>query len=230
MNSPLPPSIETRLFAPPDAPATAAAHARGLSHDFVTRFGERFLADYHRAFADSPHGTVIVADDQETGRVIGVLLGTFDTPVHYGHLVRRHGAGLAVRAASQAIRDPGLGIELARSRAGRYARGIGRSIFGGKRNSPEEGVLDLTGFLAHLVVEEKYRGRGVGSSLVETYETKARDAGLRRLELATLPDERGAGSFYERLGWAYEGERASKSGERFALYARVLDDGGGGEC
>ncbi len=228
MNSPLPPSIGTRLFAPPDARVTAAVHARGLPHDFVTRFGERFLAGYHLAFADSPHGTVLVADDRETGRVIGVLLGTFDTSAHYGHLVRRRGVGLAARAASQAIRDPGLGMELARSRAGRYARGIGRSIFGGKRNIPEEEALDRTGFLAHLVVEEKYRGRGVGASLVETYETKARDADLRRLELATLPDERGAGPFYERLGWIYESERISKSGERFALYARELEDGA--EC
>lgn len=229
MDRSLPPSVGTRLFAPPDAPVTAAVHARGLSHDFVTRFGGRFLAGYHQAFADSPHGTVAVADDQETGRVIGVLLGTFDTPAHYSHLVRRHGVGLAVRAAYQSVRDPGLGMELARSRAVRYARGIGRSIFGGKRNSPKEEVLDRTGFLAHLVVEEKYRGRGVGASLVGTYETKARDAGLRRLELATLPDERGAGPFYERLGWEYEGERISKSGERFALYARALEDGGD-EC
>jgi GNAT superfamily N-acetyltransferase len=231
MASSPPPSLGIRLFAPPDAHATAAAHARGLSHDFVTRFGEGFLAAYHRAFAASPHGAVIVADDRRTGRAVGALLGTFDTPAHYGFLVRRHGAGLAVLAASRALRDPSLAVDLARSRAGRYARGIGRAIFQGHSKTPKKrGEADQSGFLAHLVVEREYRGRGVGASLVAAYETQARNIGLRRLELATLPDERGAGPFYERLGWEYGGERVSKSGERFALYAHALAEGVDTEC
>jgi GNAT superfamily N-acetyltransferase len=230
MDRPLPTSLGTRFFAPPDTVYTPGLHSKGLPHDFVTRFGERFLAGYHQAFADSPHGAVIVADDRRTGRVIGVLLGTFDTPVHYGFLVRRHGTGLAVRAASRALRDPSLAVDLARSRAGRYARGIGRSIFQGHSKTLKRGEADQSGFLAHLVVEREYRGRGVGASLVAAYETQARNIGLRRLELATLPDERGAGPFYERLGWEYGGERVSKSGERFALYAHALAEGVDTEC
>ncbi len=230
MDRPLPPSLGTRLFAPPDVADTPGLHARGLPHDFVTRFGERFLARYHLAFAQSPYGTAIVADDHETGRVVGILLGTLDTPAHYGFLVRSHGMGLAMRAMAQAIRHPSLGKDLAKSRAGRYARGIARSVFRGRRKRPEKGGWDRTGFLAHLVVEEEYRGCGVGSSLVAAYQARARDAGLQRLELATLPDERGAGPFYERLGWEYEGERVSRSGERFALYARLLEEGGTAGC
>lgn len=217
------------MLAPPDAPVTAAVHARGLPHDFVTRFGERFLASYHLAFAGSPHGAAIVADDRETGRAVGVLLGTLDTPAHYGFLVRQHGIILAARATAQAVRDPQLGKELAKSRAGRYARGIVRSVFRGRRENPKKEALEEIGFLTHLAVAEEYRGRGVGSLLVSAYETRARAAGLSRLELATLPDNRGAGPFYEKLGWSREGELTSKSGERFALYSRSLWQGGAAE-
>lgn len=215
------------MLAPPDAPATAAVHARGLPHDFVTRFGERFLAAYHLAFADSPHGAAIVADDRETGRAVGVLLGTLDTPAHYGFLVRQHGIGLALRATARAVRDPRLGRDLAKNRAGRYARGIVRSAFLRRKNNPGKEALDRIGFLTHLVVAEEYRGSGVGSLLVAAYELRARAAGLRRLELATLPDDRGAGPFYEKVGWARDGERTSKSGERFAVYSRLLQRGEG---
>lgn len=42
-------------------------------------------------------------------------------------------------------------------------------------------------------------------------------AGLRRLELVTLPDERGAAPFFERMGWRRGGEVTSRSGERYAF-------------
>lgn len=229
MDSRLPSSVGMQMLAPPDASATASVHGRGLPHDFVTRFGKRFLAQYHLAFADSPHGTAIVADDRRTGRVVGVLLGTLDTPSHYGFLVRRHGVALATLAAARAVRDPALGRDLAQNRAGRYAGGIARSVFGNRRESQKE-ALEQVGFLTHLVVEEEYRGRGVGSLLVAAYEAKAWTAGLRRLELATMPDKHGAGPFYERLGWEHEGERTSRSGERFALYTRALPEGEGAGC
>lgn len=228
MNSTLPPAVSIRQFAPPDVLQTSALHLRALPDDFVTRFGQRFLSRYHLAFAESPHATVIVASDYATGHTVGALLGTLDTPAHYGWLVRHHGAGLAVRAAIRATRDPKLGADLVRTRAARYIRGIARSFVPDKHSGKREKSRDDdVGLLAHVMVAGDQRGRGIGSSLVAAYENRARHAGLKRLELATLPDSRGAGPFYEKIGWEYGGDRISQSGERFALYYRGLSEGSG---
>ena len=42
------------------------------------------------------------------------------------------------------------------------------------------------------------------------------------LLLVTLPDERGAGPFYSWMGWTFSEEIVSRSGERYALYTRLL--------
>lgn len=222
MNSTLPPAVGIRRFAPPDVLQTSALHLRALPDDFVTRFGERFLARYHLAFAESPYATVIVASDYTTGQTVGALLGTLDTPAHYSWLVRHHGAGLAVRGAVRAVRDPKLGWDLVRTRAVRYVRGIVRSFLPEKHSGKREKSRDDVGLMAHVMVMRDQRGRGIGSSLVEAYENRARHAGLERLELATLPDSQGAGPFYGKIGWEYGGDRISQSGERFALYHRGL--------
>lgn len=225
MKRTLPPAVSIRQFAPPDVLQTSTLHLRALPDDFVTRFGERFLARYHAAFAGSPYATVIVASDYTTGQTVGALLGTFATPAHYGWLVRHHGASLALWAAVRAIRNPKLGWDLVRTRAARYIRGIARSFIPEKHSGKGEKSRDNgVGLLAHVMVAGDQRGCGIGSSLVEAYENRARHAGLERLELVTLPDSRGAGPFYEKIGWEYGGARISQSGERFALYHRALLD------
>ena len=223
----LPAEVGVRFFTYHDAARTAALHLRELPGDFITRFGESFLRSYHLAFAQSPHAVVTIADDHTTGRVVGALFGTLDTRAHYDFLVRRHGPELALRIAARSVRDPGLARDLLRSRAKRYVRGVARSLFSGKRaGASEGGAMERVGLLAHVMVDSDYRQRGIGATLVSAYEKRARAAGLERLELVTFPDERGAGPFYERLGWKYGGERISRSGEHFALYYRLLADEG----
>lgn len=221
----LPAGVGVRFFTYNDAARTAALHARELPGDFLTRFGEGFLRSYHLAFAQSPHAVVAVADDRTTGRVVGALFGTLDTRAHYDFLVRRHGPELALRIAARSVRDPGLARDLLRSRAKRYVRGVVRSLFSGKRaGAPEDRPVERVGMLAHVMVAGDYRQRGVGAALAAVYEARARAAGLDRLELVTFPDDRGAGPFYERIGWQHGGERVSRSGERFEFYSRLLTE------
>lgn len=219
--------VSVRFFTHHDVARTAALHAHELSGDFITRFGRNFLRSYHLAFAQSPYAVVAVADDCATGQVVGALFGTLDTRAHYDCLVRRHGPELALRITARSVRDPGLAWGLLRSRAKRYVRGVARSLFSRNRTGASEDVaVERAGLLAHVMVDGDYRQRGIGAALVAAYEMRARTAGLKRLELVTFPDERGAGPFYERIGWKYGGERVSRSSERFALYYRFLTDEG----
>jgi GNAT superfamily N-acetyltransferase len=117
-----------------------------------------------------------------------------------------------------------LALELVRTRLLRYLRGIFRSLGYAAGTEKEEAGGDggRVGFLAYVAVDESRRGHGIGGRLFEAYEELASEAGLRRLELVTLPDERGAAPFFERMGWEREGEITSRSGERYAFFTRHL--------
>lgn len=213
----------------PDETAQAALlHARELPHEFLTRFGPEFLSRYYRAFIESPYAVALVASvDGAPERPDGVLIGTFDTGAHYSYLVRRHGLGLALSTLRQVGRRPRLAGELLRTRLLRYLRGILRSLGyaarGGKK--PVSGRQEeRVGFVAYVAVDRKRRGSGIGGRLFGAYEELARETGLRRLELVTLPDERGAVPFFERMGWRREGEITSRSGERYAFFTRDLGE------
>ena len=164
--------------------------------------------------------------EPEGGRLHGVLIGTFDTGAHYSYLVRRHGVRLALRTLLQAGKSPRLAVELLRTRLLRYIRGILRSLgyaMGVSRRDAAEPNVETVGFLAYVAVDGGRRGHGIGGRLFGTYEELAREAGLRRLELVTFPDERGAAPFFDRMGWDREGEITSRSGERYAFFTRRLD-------
>jgi ribosomal protein S18 acetylase RimI-like enzyme len=168
----------------------------------------------------------IVADDRATGRIVGLLLGTLDTQAHNRFLVRRHGVPLAASGLARTIWNPSLGKDFLKHRAAPCARSMVGTPRGGGRRKEVDTDPARAGLLAHVVVRKSLRRRGVGATLVSAYETRAREAGLERLEIVVPPDNRGARAFYERLDWASGGEPAGKGGERFALYTRDLDDGG----
>lgn len=202
-------------------------HTRELPHEFLTRFGPGFLARYYRAFVESPYATALAVPGEATNRLDGVLLATFDTPAHYALLVRRHGLALAGHAALRALRSPRFARDLLRTRLMRYARGIVRGLGRGIARSAgseerREVSPERVGFMAYVAVAADRRGRGIGGSLLRAYEEQARAAGLKRLDLVTFPDERGAGPFYSRIGWTFSEEIVSRSGERYALYTRSL--------
>lgn len=207
----------------------ALLHTRELPHEFLTRFGADFLSCYYEAFAESPYAVALAAnvtgEGPEGDLLDGVLIGTFDTGAHYSYLVRRHGFKLAMSTMRQVLRQPGLAGDLLRTRLLRYARGILRSLgYAAGRRGKETATRDQerVGFLAYVAVDGRRRGSGIGGRLFKAYEELAREAGLQRLELVTLPDERGAAPFFDNMGWKREGEITSRSGELYTFFTRDL--------
>ncbi|RKR88905.1 N-acetylglutamate synthase-like GNAT family acetyltransferase [Micromonospora pisi] len=75
-------------------------------------------------------------------------------------------------------------------------------------------MLEVTGRfgrLVALVVDDRYRGQGVGYALVTAVEQRAREAGCLRLEVTSSRHRDRAHAFYQRLGY----EDASPSKARF---------------
>lgn len=219
--------VEIRPLKPGDLRSAGLLHEKELPHEFLTRFGPGFLSRYYRAFVESPHATALGAWLPEDGReeLQGVLIGTFDTGAHYAYLVRHHGRALAFHTLLQSFRRPKLASDVLRTRLVRYVRGILRSLkyaTGREKKEFSESEQERVGFVAYVAVRGASRGAGIGGALFEVYEELAREAGLDRLDLVTLPDERGAGPFFASLGWKYEGERTSRSGEKYAFYTFTL--------
>lgn len=76
---------------------------------------------------------------------------------------------------------------------------------------------DRTPWLAGLVVDEAYRGRGIGAALVRTVEAHAASAGVDRIYLYSWE----ARPFYEALGWMSV-EAFEQEGEPMVLMSRKL--------
>ncbi|WP_421916335.1 GNAT family N-acetyltransferase [Mesorhizobium sp.] len=80
-----------------------------------------------------------------------------------------------------------------------------------------EPAHDVTPWLAGLVVEKGYRGRGIGVALVRAIEAHALSMGVETVHLYTWE----ARNFYGRLGWDTV-EVFSQDGETMVLMSRRL--------
>ncbi|WP_246679131.1 GNAT family N-acetyltransferase [Mesorhizobium sp. B2-6-2] len=76
---------------------------------------------------------------------------------------------------------------------------------------------DFSPWLAGLIVEDGYRGSGVGTALVRTVEARAVSSGVGKLYLYTWQ----ARGFYEALGWTAV-ETFEQDGAPMLLMSREL--------
>lgn len=196
----------------------AQLHARRLPHGFFVLLGEGFLRAYHRSFMDSPTAVALVLD--RGGAPVGFVVGTTDPHRHRREVMRRHGLRLALSGLAALARRPRVAALFARTRTVRYARAVLRALRRSGAAQPLAGPASATSVLSHVAVDTAVEGSGAGRALVEAFCDAARAAGAGRVELLTLADERGAGAFYERLGWT-AGPQAPPAGFlRFTLDLR----------
>lgn len=203
--------------------------------EFIARFGERFMCRYYRAWLEVPGGLSLAAVDSD-GKLVGVLLGAVDPPVHTAAMVRVHGLALAGRLLAAAATRPVLAKDLIATRASRYARGLWRilvrPIAGRGRHdagaapmaggaSPQTSSEGRVGEITHVLVSPDHQNQGIGKTLLAAAEREARRAGLDHLVLVTPPDQ-AARLFYERLGWIRDGSVNSRSGESYLRYRYPL--------
>ncbi|RUU14594.1 GNAT family N-acetyltransferase [Mesorhizobium sp. USDA-HM6] len=76
---------------------------------------------------------------------------------------------------------------------------------------------DMTPWLAGLIVDENYRGRGVGVALLKAVEAHAASVGVDKLYLYTWQARR----FYQALGWTAV-DTFEQNGEPMLLMKRSL--------
>ncbi len=205
--------MPVREMTDADVPAAVSLHLAVLPMEFLSRFGERFLRTYYRAWRRAPGGLVLVAEVD--GRVRGALLGATSPGVHTRAMVRQDGWRLARDLLIAMAGDRALARDLLVTRARRYAGGLYR--LARRRSGPPVAAGPVVGEVTHVLVDTAAQGKGLGRALVEAAIAAGREAGDDALVLVTPPDL-AAQHFYDRLGWRREGEMASRSGEVFLRY------------
>lgn len=65
----------------------------------------------------------------------------------------------------------------------------------------------LRAWIEDVVVDESFRGRGVGEELSRTAVRVALDAGVRTVDLTSRPSREAAGRLYERIGFRQRDSR-----------------------
>ncbi len=214
--------VSVREFVASDVDTAVSLHLVVLDMEFLSRFGPSFMRAYYRAWTTTPGSMSFVALD-DTGALIGVLLGATDPATHVRAMVREHGVALARSIAVAALSRPKLAKDLVATRAGRYARGVARLIMARLRPTVSDQVAGSprVGEVTHVLVDPAAQGRGVGRLLIDAAIASAREAGDDELVLVTPPDL-AARHFYEALGWQPDGAMTSRSGEAFLRYRYSL--------
>jgi ribosomal protein S18 acetylase RimI-like enzyme len=207
--------MRVRAMTDADVRAAVRLHVDVLPMEFLTRFGERFLRTYYRAWLAVPGGLALVAEDD--GRVVGALLGATGPAEHTRAMVRRDGWRLARDIGLALVRDWPLARDLLVTRARRYAGGLYRLARRRSAAAPAAPAGPVVGEVTHVLVDAAQQGHGIGRALVAEAIAQARAAGDEQLVLVTPPDL-AAQHFYDRLGWRRDGEITSRSGEVFLRY------------
>ncbi|MFG2557262.1 GNAT family N-acetyltransferase [Streptomyces sp. NPDC048581] len=216
------PPVSLRFMDTSHLPFVVSEHRRLFPDGFFARLGPAFLTAHTRTYLTSPHATGFVAEVD--GGPVGYVVGIVDPALHRRHLLRAHGAGLALRASAALAVRPALTAHFLRTRLPRYSR----KFMSGRRaealatpqpHSPHgrEAVL------AHVAVREEYRSFAIGGRLIERFADFAVLAGCTRMSLVTASGPAGAGPYYEQRGWQQRGETHTPDGKHLLVYARPLD-------
>lgn len=89
---------------------------------------------------------------------------------------------------------------------GHYSMGEPISIVAGYFNNNS-----LTGYLSLLSIDEKYRGKKFGTSLMKKVEEHAINCGMERIKLEVRKDNEVAQKFYENIGYKIIGDASNSS-------------------
>lgn len=128
--------------------------------------------------------------------------------------VRPAGPGDAARIV-ELIHQMGSGSDLTEHYVFHYLSGTSRGVLLAQRGEQVAGLLSYSVradlyhagnavLVEELVVDERYRGEGIGSALMNALLGRLPGLGCRELSLAVMPDNEEAIRFYKRHGLVEE--------------------------
>lgn len=203
--------------------STARLHVQCLSLGLFPLLGATFVARWHRAHVQSPHGVVLVAVDQESpDRVVGFVVGATDRGAFRAELLTRHRPSLLLHGVRALVLRPRVLRHFLRTRLSAYLRRLrrvrpGPSVPAGAQQPAP--VADLTA----IAVADGERRSGAGRTLTTEFLARCAERGASRVELVTATQSAGSVDFYNRTGWTARRRVPARDGQELQRFVWWFD-------
>ena len=171
-----------RQMEPGDMEAVTILHSKALKIGFLSTLGEDFLGIIYEGITTSDLGVIFVCE--EDGKVAGFIAGSTDTKKMFKDIKRRKFTRLAGNLAGKVLRKPSI------------VKNLRRSL-----EYPEMAGDSVAAELLSIAVYEDFRGKGIGSALVEALVKYFKERGVSAFKVSVDQRLDGADEFYERLGF-----------------------------
>jgi GNAT superfamily N-acetyltransferase len=199
--------VPLTALRPKHAGRAAHLHARALSGDFLPSLGEGFLRVFYRQALEQ--GLAFGHAWNEAGQPVAIVLASRDTSALFRKVVRSAAVPLA-RAALPAVRKhPKLLLKVAET-------------FLYPKRERTAGPQQVTAELLVIAVDEAWRGRKIGETLVHALDGSFCQSGVPVYKVTVLQANAGANRFYRRLDFAPAGE-FKQYGKMWNLYVKELN-------
>ncbi len=179
------------------------AHMSAFPTFFLTFLGRRFLREFYKSFLVDDAGMGFVAEEEQTGSAIGVIVGPVVPDGYFKRLLKRRWWAFCIASAGAVLRRPST------------IRRLMRAVFY-RGQSPEGPKRSL---LSSIAVSPEHQGRGVGKALIEAWVAEARRRGSAGCYLTTDKENNEATNhFYLRTGWKVESSFTPPEGRAMNRY------------
>ncbi len=184
----------------------AEVHIEAFPNFFLTFLGIRFLREFYKSFLYDSTGIGLVAEDDETGTVIGVIVGPLMPEGYFKRLLIRRWWTFCLASIGAVLKHPAI------------IKRLFRALF--YRGEPPPGPERA--LLSSIAVLPQVQRRGVGQALVKRWVQEVKQHGCCGCYLTTDADNNEKiNNFYQKLGWRIESTYKTPEGRVMNRY--VID-------
>lgn len=196
-------SIDVTSLKQSDIKSVVDVHMKAFPDFFLTFLGPRFLKEFYTSFLVDAEGMGFVAFDEESGQVVGAIVGPFTPDGYFKRLLKRRWFAFCFASITAVIKRPTVIKRLFRAVFYR-----GESPQGPKRS-----------LLSSIAVDPDVQGKGVGRMLVVRWVEEAKSRGSKGCFLTTdAADNDAVNLFYKKLDWKIESSYATPEGRKMNRY------------
>ena len=181
-------------------------HMRAFSDFFLTFLGPRFLKEFYAAFFQEHSGIAFIAEEEHSGRVLGVVAGTLHPQGFFNRLLKRRWWAFCLASAAALLSRP------------RIAPRLFRALF--YRGAPPPGPQRT--LLSSIAVAPDAKRIGLGHALLDHWMRSVQNRGSIGCYLITdAISNDTANLFYQHSGWKSDCSFVTPEGRK--MYRYVID-------
>lgn len=178
-------------------------HIEAFPDFFLTFLGPRFLKEFYDSFTYDPTGVGFVAQDSDTGDILGVIVGPVVPDGYFRRLLKRRWWAFCLASVTAVLKRPTV------------IRRLFRAVF--YRGEPLQGPKRA--LLSSIAVRSSAQGQGIGKKLVNAWCSEVKKRGSTGCYLTTDTRNNDAiNQFYQRCGWKIAATKTTPEGREMNYY------------